>query len=328
MDDQTRTYSWQGFEPIYRAEIAPKTEALEATRKSRLKDAYSRAAISAVIALGVPGLVYLQTEALAWRATLAIVLVVVLGLIGFIWTGRLAASQGDDLRALVVPPLQAFLGGLEYHRKPGDRFDIERFRNTGVVGSFRYRRSKFEDLFIGRHRGTSFLAVEARLRQRQGKRHRTVFRGLLFDIEVPDQFAGTVLMVRDLGALVSGVADFVRKAFTGLARIEVGHPAFEARYQVYGEDGDEARKLLVPAFLDTMVALADQAGERALNAAFSDGRFLLALPVSRDLFEIGKLHRSLDHLEDDLRALLKQFTIAHRLIDHLHGERPELLPRD
>jgi hypothetical protein len=324
-DESGQDHDWATFQPIYAAQIAPKLRELEEKRTQRRSEAYRRALISAVLALALSAVAYLLGEPLAWRTVLVVAVFVLSGLAGFIWSAAPASRHREEVRQVVVPPLSAFLGGLEYHRKPKDS-GIDRFETAGVVGSHSRRSS--EDLFIGRHRDTGFRMVEARLRRRSGKGTREVFRGLLLDIEVPLDFAGTTLMVRDHGSLVGGIADFVRKTFTAMERITLDHPDFEARYQVYSNDPAEARRLLARPFLDTMVSLADQAGKTALNGAFHDGRFLLALPVRRDLFEIGKLHHALDRFEDDVRTLLEQFTIPHRLIDHLHGDRPELLPRD
>jgi hypothetical protein len=324
-DEAGHHIDWASFQPIYESQIAPKLEDLERNRGKRRSEAYRRAIISAALTVALSAVAYLLGEPLAWRTFLVVAVFAVSGLVGFIWSAKPASRHREEVRGVVVPPLSAFLGGLEYHRKPKDS-GVERFEAAGVVGS--HSRRSTEDLFIGRHRDTGFQMVEARLRRRSGKRTREIFRGLLLDIEVPTDFAATTLMVRDYGPLVGGLVDFVRKTFTGMERITLDHPDFESRYQAYSTDPAEARRLLARPFLDTMVSLADQAGKAALNGAFHDGRFLLALPVRRDLFEIGKLHHALDRFEDDVRALLDQFTIPHRLIDHLHGDRPELLPRD
>ena len=324
-DEPGPDHDWASFQPIYATQIAPKLEDLERKRRMRRSEAYRRALISAALVLALSATTYLLGEPLAWRVILVVAVFALSGLAGFIWSVQPASQHREDVCQVVVPPLLAFLGGLEYHRKPTDS-GIDRFRAAGVVAS--HSRRSTEDLFIGRHRDTGFSMVEARLRRRSNKSAREIFRGLLLDIEVPVDFAGTTLMVRDYGSLVGGLVDYMRKTFAGMERITLDHPDFESRYQAYSNDPAEARRLLARPFLDTMVSLADQAGKAALNGAFHDGRFLLALPIRGDLFEIGKLHHPLDRFEDDVRTLLEQFTIPHRLIDHLHGDRPALLPRD
>jgi hypothetical protein len=172
--------------------------------------------------------------------------------------------------------------------------------------------------------------VEARLKRRRHGRRRsrstTVFKGLLFDIDVPQVFSCRVLLGSDKGGLINRMEGFFRDKFGGMESTAFEHPAFEARYEVYSDDPAAARALLAPALLDSLVALCEAAGEDALRAAFVDGRFLLALPNRKNLFEIGKLHRSLEHLEEDVKTLLAQVTLPHGVIDYLHGDRPGLLP--
>ena len=82
-------------------------------------------------------------------------------------------------------------------------------------------------------------------------------------------------------------------------------------------------RLLSPGFCETMLTLADAYYAKSLGAAFVDGMFLLAVPVEGDLFEPGSIKRSVYDCEQDIHDFLEQVTIAHRVIDHLRGDRPE-----
>ena len=62
--------------------------------------------------------------------------------------------------------------------------------------------------------------------------------------------------------------------------------------------------------------------------AFVDGAFLIAVKIPGDLLKPGSsIDRSVYDCEDDIHAffklVLKQVTIAHRVIDWLYGDRPE-----
>ena len=58
---------------------------------------------------------------------------------------------------------------------------------------------------------------------------------------------------------------------------------------------------------------------KSLCAGFVDGVFLLAVPVDGNLFEPGSITRSVYECEDDIHMFLEEITIAHRVIDILHG---------
>ena len=308
---------------VFATEIAPGLPALEAARQDRLRKTYVRAIGTAFVVV--------LAAIIAWlleQPVVAIVLLAAGAVGGGFWALAPARRHREAARALFIPPLLRFLGTIEHHRDPGDRFDLARVARSGITGSF--DRAKLEDLFIGRHRDTDFRMVEARLKKRRrGRRkkgQKTVFSGLLCEIGVPLPFAGVVLVVGDKGALGNWIVDWLRDTFEGIAPVTLGHAAFEARFQVYSDSPDEAARLLQPGLLDTLLAIADELGRGAVNCAFIDGRFLIALPQKQNLFEIGRLHRSLAHAEDDLRRLALEFTIPQRLIDNLHGERKPLLP--
>ncbi len=328
MDDNSETAGkagageTQSFAGFFAEAIAPGLPALEEARKERLRATYVRAAGLAFVIALVTGI------AVAWSGEVIVGFpVVFLGLmLGYLWIRIPGRRHREAVRALVVEPLRHYLGGLEYHRKPGDRFDLDRFRRSGIVAGF--NRAKLEDLLIGRYRDTDYRVVEARLRRRrkQGSKERVkmTFAGLLCEVSVPRPFSCTVVLLGDKGALGNWAIDLLRSKLTNLSPAPLDHADFEARYQIYSDDPQEARGLLQPAFLDSLLAIADAAGQGSLNCAFIDNRFLIAIPQRRNLFEIGRLHRSLEHAEEDVRRMAAEFTLPQRLIDTLHGDRPPL----
>jgi hypothetical protein len=310
-----------GFDRVYRREIEPHLDKLEHKRRRRVRSFYLRIAVVGLfVAAGAAAVT--SFELYRDYTFVVPVLFAAAVLIGYFVISAPARQQREEVKDLVIGPICDFLGELAYERKPSSHQpDPDRFEDLGVVPQ--HSRTKLEDRFTGRYRDTGFQMIEARLRT-GGKNKRTVFRGLLFEIEVPKPFSGRVLMIGDQGILGNTITEFLKEKFGGLERLEFGG-AFEERYQVFTDTPEAARRLLSPGFQGTMVALAEAADRKALNAAMAEGRFLLALPHSKDLFEIGKLHRSLEHFREDVDTLMFQITIPHRVIDFLHGDRPSLL---
>jgi len=314
----------QSFADVFAQEIAPHLEGLENQRQDRLRKTYARLGGTAFAVVILAVIIWFTWHPVGGFAILALGL-----LIGHFWGLQPARRHRRAVRDLFVPPLCRYLGQVEYQRKPKDRFDLERVRRSGITGGF--QRAKLEDLFIGRYRDTDYRMVEARLKKRRrrdsnNQRARTVFRGLLCEASVPAAFEGVTLLVGDKGSLGNRVVDLARKTFTGAEPVHLDHAAFEDRYQVYSTRPGEARSLLQPGLLDTLLALSDELGREAVNCAFVEGCFVIALPQRENLFEVGRLHRSLEHAEEDLRRLALEFTIPQRLIDNLHGERKPVLP--
>ena len=318
----------RSFAAFFAAEIAPALPALEAQRRDRRRSAVARSFGAAFVVV-----VLALIAGMAWHAFAGGAVLIVGAVLAVVWARLPARRHREAVRELVVPALLRFLGGAEYHRKPGKRFDLARFRRSGIAGAF--TRAALEDLFLGRYRETDFRLVEARLyRQRRtggsdggGRERRSVFSGLLCEVSVPVPVEGTVVLLGDRGTRGDWIAGIVRHHLPAVAPVACDHPALNERYQVFGENLAEAQRLLQPGLCETLLALADEVeAAGGLNAAFLDGRFLLAIPQRRNLFEVGRLDRSLEFAEEDLRRLAAEFTIPQRLIDNLHGERKPLLP--
>ncbi len=305
-----------GFAAVFARQIAPELERLEQDRLARYRDFQVRLA-------AVGGIVASLTVAILWLAPgLWWVLLVLIALAA--WVGNIAVMQpargfGDRVRDVVMAPVCTFLGGIQYRRHAENAIDPKRFAEAGVVESF--TSARIEDLFVGRYRETGFAVVDARLVRAGGRSRRTVFHGLLFTIEVPRPFSGHILIGRDFGKVGNTLAAWF-KSFDGMRAITLDHPEFEAIYAVYADSPDTAPEVLTPVFLDSMVAIAEAAEGAAVRAAFTEGTFVLALPTGRDLFAPGSIFRSVYDCEDDIRELLWQVTIVHRLIDYLHGDDP------
>ncbi|WP_193367239.1 DUF3137 domain-containing protein [Pelagibius marinus] len=323
--NETPATAQQDFDAFFAAQIAPALPALEAVRKDRLRSATLRALATAFVVV--------LAALVAWllgRPWVAGGILVVGLAAGYFLASRPVEHHRKAVRDLFIPPLCRFLQSagetVEYHRRPGDRFDLDGFKRSGVLLGFGRSKVVLEDFIGGRHRDTDYRMVEARLKQSGKSSTTTVFAGLLCDISVPQPFSCKVVISPDTGGLGNKVMDFLRGGFAKVEQVPLGHAAFEQRFRVYSDNPEEARGLLQEGLLDSLLAIADGLGKQAVSCAFFEGRFLVIIPQSRNLFEVGRLHRSLAHAEEDLRRLAGEFTIPQRLIDNLHGERSRVLP--
>lgn len=319
----------QGFAAIFDRDIAPRLDDLETVRVARFaqRKARLKITIAACVAAAAAGLMIgvniwhgLHGDDL-WAAGFFLVFpTIVAGGVGWWWVEKLQQGHQDAFREILIGSICAFFGDLEYHREPGDGFDHERFTSLGVVRSGSFDRC--EDHFIGRHRDTGFKMIDVKVVQRGKNSSTTVFDGLMFEIDVPTDFSGRTIIGRDSGAVGNALKGFFKDKFGKQERVKFQNPAFEERFAVYATDPAEAYGLVSPSFCGTMLALAESYADKTLGAAFVDGVFLLAVPVKGDLFEPGSVSRSVYDCEDDIHAFLADVTIAHRVIDILHGGGP------
>jgi Protein of unknown function (DUF3137) len=300
---------------LFRREIAPQLAALDAERAKR------RAQFLATLtgcALGVPAL-----TALLWSLDPG--WAVAIAVIGLAIAANVLCQQQRSyrhhLRRLVMPAICRAIGEVQHctGEAPGVPFDdLERL---GLLPGHNWRR--IDDVFSGRHRGTGFVMAEVLLRERsrgsRRNRSRTVFRGLIFAIEVPREIPGRILIARDSGTLRNRLKGWL-KSFSGLARVVLPDPEFEARFEVYADRAEVALSTVSPSVCAALTRLADGHAGRPLQGAFQGRWFYLSMPRAGDQFRLGSLFRSLDGLQQEAGKLLRDIQIVHRVIDTLHGD--------
>jgi Protein of unknown function (DUF3137) len=256
-------------------------------------------------------------------AMFAGVIVLAIGLVAMQWAQR---RYADRVRRAVMPAVCGAVGDISHDVGTAPDLDLDRLAKVGLVP--RHDRQRIDDAFCGRHRDTGFTMAEVRLRRRGGGRRRSsrmVFRGLVFAIEVPRPVPGLILIARDGGLIGNGLSGWM-KGFEGMQRVALPDEAFEASFEIYADRPEVARATVTPALCANLVALAAAQGGAPFQAAFADGRFFVAMRKRGDRFRVGSLFRSTDQLESEAACLLGEVQIVHRLIDHLHGDRPRLEP--
>jgi hypothetical protein len=184
------------FARLFQREIAPHVASLEAER------AQGRAHfIATAIAFGV-GLPI--TLGLLWSfnpgwAVLGAVIALALGL--HVLGGQQRRFR-HRVRDLVVPAICQAIGDLRHTAGSAPGIPFDDLESLGLLP--RHNRRQVDDVFEGRYRNTGFVMAEARLRYRSGgskSRTRTVFRGLIFAIEVPRNVPARILVAGEAGAL-------------------------------------------------------------------------------------------------------------------------------
>jgi Protein of unknown function (DUF3137) len=298
---------------LFRREIAPHLEALEA---ERVKARARFVATAIVFAVGIAALVALTSPLESGWGMLATVIALAVGVNAL---GSRQRKFRHRVRDLTMPAICAAVGDLQHSTGDAPAIPFDDLERLGLLP--RHNRLMIDDVFEGRHRDTRFVMAEARLRQRstgRRSRTRTVFRGLILAIEVPRKVPARILVAREAGAIGNRLNGWIN-GFSGLARVTLPHPAFETRFEVYSDDPAAAREVVGPGFCDAMVALADLHRERPIQGAFRSRWFYLTMPKRGDRFRLGSLFRSLDGLAAEMGEVLQEVRTVHRVIDALHG---------
>ena len=142
---------------------------------------------------------------------------------------------------------------------------------------------KSDDRVRGRIGQTPFEAADvSRSYSTGGKNSRTVvvFRGLFFHLDFNKTLRGVTLVDPD-AANGTSIGDR-----SGLTRVTLENPAFDAKFAVYASDEVEARYILTPAMMERILALQSRT-EKNVHLAFKGNRAYLGVNYGRPLFEPG-----------------------------------------
>lgn len=288
----------------------------------------------------------------AWISTLVAVLVIGLGVfVGFRIFGGWLGLPGTEWVALatavfaggplgylfgdwiyarrvrrrILPMLCDAIGGVSYRGSRRRGFKYATFNRLGLIDR-RLKLRRLEDRFSGTYRNTNFDMMEA-VYLPSGRRDdptRRFLRGLLIRLSVPMPFDGTtIITARGDSAAPARITSFFSRR--RLKKVQFDDPVFELHYQATSDNADEARRLVAPVLRNALLAMSNERQGEIVRAAFHKGDFWISVPVWRPLFEIATLMTPPRQLEERALRAADEITVAHRIIDQLHGSGPKRL---
>ena len=301
------------FGRIYQTEIRPTLQARESERVKAVSMArnFTIGGVALAAAGGLLALfVFQQPHAL------------IAGIVGGLIAGAIGPSPmrtlSGEAKSMLVAPVARSLD-LAFEAKPGRVASINDHRRVGLLPS--YDRSSFEDRLTGVHEGVDFEFFECTLKERRtshsnGKtrtHYVTVFDGQCLRMGFHKRFFGETLVTRDAGLFN------MFGGRRGMDRARLEDPEFEKAFEVYTTDQVEARFLLTPDFMQTLVDLEKTLRGKKLRCAFSGEEMFVAVEGG-DLFEPGSLFKTLDD-PNRVRELLLDFEAVFNLIDAVSARR-------
>jgi hypothetical protein len=171
----------------------------------------------------------------------------------------------------VLPQLLALFGAdLAYQRPPPP--DLDRLRGLGIFG--RLDAARADDAIAGAYRGLRIAITQLRVVRGWALGAKTVFRGLLFDMDLTQRLSGVTVVAADEGAFGNLKTALMMQDFR---RVGLESPVFERDYEVYATDQVMARALLTPLFMERFRALGQGLFARPLALARAS-QLILALP--------------------------------------------------
>ena len=291
--------------------LAELRELRDGTRKKALTGAFAIVAAAVVITLVVLA-----------AANAFIPFILIFGIVLAV-SAYVGMMHGVKLKykKLVVPSLLKDIDpGLAYN--PGGCIPKEEFRRSKI---FSNTPSSYtgEDLVFGTYKGIPVRFSELKVQEKHGSgkntTYHTFFKGifLIADFNKDFKFSHWVLPDSAEAAFGQVFGNFLQKInLPGrghMTRME--DPAFEKKFVVYTENDVEARYILSPKLMHTMLNLSERfrKGASRIGFAFMNSNVYIAIPIEsgRDLFEMpskGDLGEdTARRTQEELREILSVF---------------------
>lgn len=136
-------------------------------------------------------------------------------------------------------------------------------------------------------------------RVKSGKDHRdvTIFKGILFIGDFNKHFKSETVVLPDiaenlLGNFLGGIVQSMSVGRDKVVKLE--DPEFEQAFVVHSNDQVEARYVLSAALMRRLLDFRAKLRARDLRISFIDSHVYIAVPVSKDLFEVSVLRTVLN----------------------------------
>lgn len=304
----------QGFARIFHDQIVPILKRHEKTRQDYRKKAMMGMGAGGTVGVGSAG------AGIGLESGYGFIGAVAGGIGAFGAKAYFESQWRAGLGGEILPILCDFLGEMQYGNQ---RINVSAFEQLGVVPNF--DTSSLEDPVTGTHDGLNWSMTEAILKSKsrdsKGRtKTTTVFRGLLFEIEILAP-APRIFFGRDRGGALNWLSETFSSSRRGLEKIQIPDPKFEEVYETYTSNPTAAQ-----AFIDgnltrgLMEVAQSESGKQYISCAMEGTSLYLALPRKGDFLGLGSLFKPLTTVENDLHEALTDLDLPRRVLDKLRGK--------
>lgn len=243
--------------------------------------------------------------------TVPIWLVVMLGIVGASITRQFMLKPlKEKAKTILAGGLTGFLGWT-FEAKDFPPMSVAKFRRLGLLPAFGTAKN-IEDRICGQVRGQNFEMHELQL-VTEGKNKTIHFAGQIITIDCSRKVSGETLVLREKGVL----GNAVMRNITGMKRAGLVDPHFEKIFEVYTTDQVEARYLLPPDFMQSILDLEAAAQGKKTRFAFSRGQLIIAVETGNS-FEPGSAFKTFAN-RAPAQKIIRELKAVHALIAGLSG---------
>lgn len=244
--------------------------------------------------------------------------------------------------------LQTF--NLESIKEEG--FSDELLKQSNLFSNFDY--IIYDDVIKGNYNNVDYKIAESELRRAGSKKEHMIFNGVIISFQsnkkivadtlivskeakklsLPEMFSLIISILMPLasgifllknGYIIQGIffslmfiasitlLFFVNK--NKMQSVKLEDTDFLKRFDVFTQNQVEARYIIIPAFMERLKSLETSFGTMGIKCSFFQDQIMIAIPIKKDLFEVGSLFKSLGRTEN-IKEFYDEITSIQNMIDH------------
>jgi hypothetical protein len=306
---------------LFEKQLKEKLSALESTRKGILRRYFLTFVLIAVLGAGIFFLISLNPHE---GLIIASVLISVALLIYFIYqTSKQKNKYRERFKSDVVAEVVKLINP-DWKYLYDYCMSQESYQQSGLF-PHHYDRYNGDDFVTGQIDQTDFQFSELHTQYKQvtygskGQRHEhwiTIFRGLFIHADFNKNFLGTTFILPDTAKRLLGALGQSLQKFSGRGElVKLENPEFEKLFVVYSSDQVEARYILTPAIMESMVNLHRRFGGE-IYFSFVGSRVYFANSFNESLFEPNIFRSGVNF--GDVKEMFDLFRMTSVLIQELN----------
>jgi len=277
----------KGFSEYYQSEIEPVFYGLESNRWGAILSARKYSLILILITFGVMWYSHKINEPR--------VVQIALFLLGVFLVLSLFYVKKDFLKAGTK---QSFVSaicnyvGWEFRSEPSVNLNLEVWQSLFLLPKAHEVLKvgfgldvSIEDEITGQVHGAEFRSIEVELMRVFDSDLKWTFQGQLMSITFPRKFLGRTCVLRNKLSFQNNMAGDMK-------HVGLVDPAFQSVFKAYSTDQVEARYLLTPVFMETLMDLERSVNGQNIRFGFVGNQLLIAVETE-DRFEIGSMSKTL-----------------------------------
>lgn len=145
------------------------------------------------------------------------------------------------------------------------------------------------------------------------------FNGLFIKVNMNKRISSNVIVTEKVLAknFITKSYNNLPQQFEGLNKTNLEDVDFNNQFNVYTNDGIEARYILTTAFMERFKALKQIFNAKEIRASFFDDTLVIALSCDKDMFVLGDIRKSMTDSQE-IQTLFEEFMAVLSIVEVLN----------